>query len=203
MFREAIRFWLEQESDISVVGKAASAEEALIEIERIKPDIVLLDISLPAMSGIELAQQLRNKWPDLSILVLSSYDFSGYVRSLAKVGIAGYVLKTAPIKELVQAIREVASGGAIMSPTIASKLLQCCSNYSLIQKCTPDQLTPREIEVLYLMRQGVTNSDIAKHLSISIRTVESHVSSILSKIGVRTRTEAVYVAQQKGMVKRS
>ena len=186
-----------------VVGDAGSAEDAIALIGSVDPDVIMLDIQLPKMSGIELARVVRDKWPKLGVLVVTSYDSVKYVRALASIGIAGYVLKTAPMKDLVQAIWQVASGGAAVSPSIAAKLLQTCADSKFVQESTLDRLTPREIQVLDLMRRGARNADIAELLSISTRTVESHVGSILSKIGVRTRTEAVYVAQQKGMVKRS
>jgi DNA-binding NarL/FixJ family response regulator len=121
MFREGIRRRLEQEPDITVVGEAASAEDALVKVSQTNPTIVLLDIRLPKVSGIELARRLRQQWPDLKILVLTGYDFDQYVRAVARVGVSGYLLKTAPQDAVVQAIREVAAGGAVLPPSIASK----------------------------------------------------------------------------------
>jgi CheY-like chemotaxis protein len=112
MFREGIRRRLEQEPDMAIVGEADSAEDALEKVAQAKPTIVLLDIRLPRVSGIELARQLRQRWPDLKILVLTGYDFDQYVRAVARVGVSGYLLKTAPQDTVVQAIREVAAGGA-------------------------------------------------------------------------------------------
>jgi DNA-binding NarL/FixJ family response regulator len=202
MFREGIRRRLEQEPDINVVGEAASAEEALAKVGQTDPAIVLLDIRLPRISGIELARRLRQEWPDLRILVLTGYDFDQYVRALAQVGVAGYLLKTAPQDALVQAIREVASGGGVLPPPIASKLLRHYSASSTqVQSGIAGELTLREIEVLELLHQGMRNAEIAKRLSISPRTVEAHVCSIISKMGARSRTEAIHVATEKGLIK--
>ena len=202
MFREGIRQRLEQEPDISVVGEAASAEEAVAKVQQTNPTIVLLDIRLPNVSGIELARRLRQQWPDLKILVLTGYDFDQYVRAVARVGVSGYLLKTAPQEALVQAIREVAAGGAVLPPAIASKVLKHFSTSpSHVQSGILGELTLREIEVLELMHQGIRNANIAKRLSISPRTVEAHASSVISKLGARSRTEAIRIALEKGLIK--
>ncbi|MBN2098701.1 MAG: response regulator transcription factor [Dehalococcoidia bacterium] len=202
MFREGIRRRLEQEPDIVVVGEAASAEDALAKVPQTNPTIVLLDIRLPKVSGIELARRLRQQWPELKILVLSGYDFDQYVRAVARVGVSGYLLKTAPQDAVVQAIREVAAGGAVLPPAIASKVLQ---HYSVDSSAVRDgmmgELTLRETDVLELMHQGIRNADIAKQLAISPRTVEAHVSNIISKLGAQSRTEAIRVALEKGLIK--
>ena len=202
MFREGIRRRLEQEPDITVVGEAASAEDAMAEVSRTDPTIVLLDIRLPGTSGIELARQLRQQWPDLKILVLTGYDFDQYVRAVARVGVSGYLLKTAPQDAVVHAIREVAAGGAVLPPSIASKVLKHYSvDSSVVREGMMGELTLRETEVLELLHQGIRNADIAKRLTISPRTVEAHVSSIISKLGAQSRTGAIRVAVEKGLIK--
>jgi len=202
MFREGIRRRLEQEPDITVVGEAASAEDAMAEVSRTNPTIVLLDIRLPGTSGIELARQLRQQWPDLKILVLTGYDFDQYVRAVARVGVSGYLLKTAPQDAVVHAIREVAAGGAVLPPSIASKVLKHYSvDSSVVREGMMGELTLRETEVLELLHQGIRNADIAKRLTISPRTVEAHVSNIISKLGAQSRTGAIRVAVEKGLIK--
>lgn len=202
MFREGIRHRLAQESDISVVGEAASGEEALEMISRAKPDVVILDIRLPNMSGIEVARQVRQRWPDVKIMVLSGYDFDQYVRAAARVGIDGYVLKDASQEVLVKALREIAAGGVVLVPQIASKVMRdfrespAANRGHLIE-----DLTIREIEVLDLIAQGLRNTDIAERLSISRRTVEAHVSNVMAKLGTESRTEAVRVASEKKLIK--
>jgi DNA-binding NarL/FixJ family response regulator len=202
MFREGIRRRLEQEPDMAIVGEADSAEDALVKVEQAQPTIVLLDIRLPRVSGIELARQLRQRWPDLKILVLTGYDFDQYVRAVARVGVSGYLLKTAPQDTVVQAIREVAAGGAVLPPAIASKVLHHYSaDSAAAREGMTGGLTLRETEVLELMHQGIKNADIARRLAISPRTVEAHVSSIISKLGAQNRTGAIRVALDKGLIR--
>jgi len=202
MFREGIRHRLAQEADISVLGEAASGEEALAMISRTKPDVIILDIRLPNMSGIEVARQVRQQWPDIKILVLSGYDFDQYVRAAARVGIDGYVLKDAPQDVLVKALREILAGGVVLAPQIASKVMKDYRDMPAPGKPRlVEDLTIREIEVLELMSEGLRNADIAERLSISVRTVEAHSSNIMSKLGTESRTEAVRVAEEKGLLK--
>ncbi len=202
MFREGIRSRLENESDICVVGEAASAEEALALVNETDPSIVILDIRLPGMSGIELARILRRQRPELKILVLSGYDFDQYVRAAARVGIEGYLVKDAPQESLVQAVREIAAGGAVLPPNIASKVMRSyASGSSSIRERQVWELTVRETEILELIYQGLRNAEIAQRLSISPRTVEVHVSSIIAKLRAQSRTEAVRIALENNLIK--
>jgi len=202
MFREGIRNRLEQEADITVVGEAASAEEALTLVQQTTPTIVLVDIRLPDMSGIELARLLRRQWPELKILALTGYDFDQYVRAMARVGVDGYMLKEDPQDALVQALREIAAGGAVLPPKIASKVMQGYSALtSGMRGSQLGDLTLREIEVIELLCEGLRNAEIAKRLSISHRTVEAHGSSIISKLGAQSRAEAVRIAVEKNLIR--
>jgi DNA-binding NarL/FixJ family response regulator len=199
MFREGIRRRLEQEPDICVVGEAASAKEALTQVQQTSPNIVILDIRLPDISGIEVARRLRDQWPELKILILSGYDFDQYISAAARVGIQGYLLKDAPQDSLVQAIREIKAGGAVLPPQVASKVMRHYA--SNVQTDLPGELTIREVEVLELMHHGLRNQEIAEQLSLSARTVEAHVSNIISKLGAESRTEAVRIAVEKKLIK--
>lgn len=202
MFREGVRNRLEQEADICIVGEAATGEEALAQVENVRPNLVILDIRLPDVSGIEVARHMRQRWPELKILMLSSYDFDQYVTAAARVGIQGYLVKDAPQDDLVNAIHLIALGGAALPPHIASKVMK---NYSISPPHIPEglmgELTIREIDVLELVYQGYRNIDIAERLSISPRTVEAHVGNIISKLGAQSRTEAVHIAVEKGYIK--
>ena len=202
MFREGIHSRLERESDIQVVGEAGSAAEALELVQETNPSIVILDIRLPDMSGIELARLLRKQRPDLKILVLTAYDFDQYVRALARTGIDGYLLKDAPQEALVQAIREIGLGGVVLPPHIASKVMRGYASSSRDVTERPAwELTIREIEILELLYEGLRNAQIAERLRISTRTVENHVGSIMGKLGVQSRTEAVRLALEKQLIK--
>ena len=200
MFREGIRSRLEQEPDIQVVGEAPSAEAAIALVEEKEPTIVLLDIRLPDSSGIKLARLLRGRWPDLKILILTGYDFDQYVRALARVGIDGYLLKDAPQEDLVTAMREIVAGGVVLPPRIASKVMRSyASRAGSARGSQLWELTVREIEILELLYQGLRHAEIAQRLGISLRTVETHVSSVISKLGAQSRTDAVRIAVDRGL----
>lgn len=202
MFREGIRQRLESEPGFSVVGEAGNVEEALKVVEETRPDIVMLDIRMPGRSGIDAARQLRREWPAIKILVVSGYDFEQYVRALARIGIHGYLLKDSPQETLIEALREVAAGGVVLPPRIASTVMRSYASDADNRKI--DQLwdlTVREIEILEYLFEGLRNAEIADRLRISARTVETHVSNIISKLGVQSRTEAVRKALDKGLIK--
>ena len=202
MFREGIRSRLEYEPDIVVVGEAGSAEEALTLIPELSPTIVILDILLPGISGIDVAKLIQRDWPNIRILILTGYDFDQYVRACTYAGIDGYLLKDAPQERLVSALREIAAGGVVLHPRIASKVMRIYSETPVKETVgQQEELTMREIEVLELTYQGLRNSNIAESLSISIRTVEAHMRSIFSKLGIQSRTEAVRVAVEYNMIK--
>ena len=201
MFRDGVRSRLDLESDIEVVGEASSAEEALQLVAQVSPNVVILDIRLADSSGIELARTLRSQWPQLKLLMLTGYDYDQYVRALVRVGIDGYLLKEAPQEKLIEALREIASGGTVLPPLIASKVMRSISrNPSALADPRPDELTIRELEVLELMHQGLRNSDIGKSLSISPRTVEGHVTNIVSKLGAQSRIDAVRIASETRLI---
>lgn len=202
MFREGIRGRLERESDIEVTGEAGSAEQALEFLEKSQPDIVLTDIRLPGASGIELARTVRRKWPNLKLLVLTGYDFDQYVKAMVRIGVNGYLLKDSPQDSLVEALRAVAAGGAVLPPKIASKVIRSYSEAEPGESGhTLEPLTVREIEVLELMQQGLRNLDIGERLAISPRTVETHVGSIMSKLGAQNRTDSIRIAFEKNLIK--
>lgn len=202
MFREGIRKRLEEEPDFTVVGETATAEEALVLVEKKSPSIVLLDIRLPSMSGIEAARLMHTRWPDLKILILTGYDFDQYVRAAARAGIKGYLLKDAPQEALISAIREIANGGTVLSPNIASKVIQSLASPGGGTRRRPTfELTVRELEVVEMLYRGLRNAEIGRLLSISPRTVEAHVGNIILKLGAQSRTEAVRIATEKKLVR--
>src|SRR5262245_10981088 len=180
MFREGIRSRLARHPRFRVVGEASNAEEALAIMRDETPGIVVLDIRMPHVSGIELARRLRTDWPDVKILVLSGYDFDQYVRALARIGIHGYLLKDSPQDALIEALDEIVAGGVVLPPRIASKIMRSYATDTVSEVVHPRyDLTVREIQVLECMHEGLRNADIGARLSISTRTVETHVSSII------------------------
>jgi DNA-binding NarL/FixJ family response regulator len=201
MFRQGIWSRLEDEPDIKVVGETGTAEEVVALVDKTSPMIVLLDIRLPSMSGIEVARLLRKKCPEVRILILTGYDFDQYIRAAARAGIKGYLLKDAPQQALVDAIREIAAGGTVLSPNVASKVIQNLAVSTGTSRRQTWELTVREIEILEMLYQGLRNADIAGRLAISPRTVEAHVGSIIAKLGAQSRTEAVRIGVEKKIIR--
>lgn len=197
MFREGIRKAVDADPRFKVVGEAANAAAAVELLEKTPPAIVILDIRMPGASGIELARTIRKCWPEIKILVLSGYDFDQYVRALARIGIHGYLLKDAPQARLIEALHEIAAGGVVLPPQIASKVLRGIHDGP---SRFDSPLTMREMEVLERICEGQKNVEIAGHLRISIRTVETHISSISAKLGAHSRTEIVRIAVERGWI---
>lgn len=201
MLRQGLRSRLEQEDDIAVVGEFASAEEALSAPMDGEPSVIVLDIRLPGMSGLDALRPLRRRWPRAKVLLLSGYDYDQYVRAAARAGADGYLLKESPQDELVTALRTVAAGGAVLPPAIASKLMQGYRGRVAEDVLVAAEPTVRELEILEHVHEGLRNNEIARQMGISLRTVEAHVSSIIAKLGAHTRTEAVRVALERRLIR--
>jgi DNA-binding NarL/FixJ family response regulator len=187
LHRDGTRQILEGHSDLQVVGEAASGEVALALVNQLHPDVVLMDIRLPGMNGIEVTRQLIQDHPDVRVLMVSAYDEDEYVRGALEAGAAGYLSKTAPGKELVQAVRAVAGGATVLQSGLTARLL--------IAGRQPEQgvtdLSERELAVLRLLAEGLHNREIGELMGISTRTVDRHCDNIYAKLGVSSRTEAV------------
>ena len=193
LHRDGTRRILEQYPDLEVVGEAASGEAALTLVDELRPAVVLLDIGLPGMNGIETARRIRQRHPEVRVLMVTAYDDEEYVRGAFDAGAAGYLSKTAPGRELVEAIRGVAAGGSVVQHELLNSLLN--------GRSTPlGALTQRELSVLQLLADGMHNKQIATRLGISVRTVERHCDSIYGKLGVSSRTEAVVRAISSNLV---
>jgi DNA-binding NarL/FixJ family response regulator len=177
LVREGTRQLLEQNPDIDVVGTAGSGEEALTLLHELKPDVALVDINLPAMSGLELAREMATALPGVHVLILSAYDEYAYIAEALEIGVGGYLLKTASAKELVDAVRAVSDGVLVLDRQVSKRLVR------------HRQSGPETI--LVLLAQGKSNKQIAAQLELGTRTVEGYVSNVLSKLGVTSRTEAV------------
>jgi DNA-binding NarL/FixJ family response regulator len=189
--RQGLRTFLDLQDDIEVVGEAGDGEEALALIEQLGPDVALIDLVMPRMDGIEAIRRLRERAPDVRAIVLSSFVDDDKLFPAVRAGAAGYLLKDVQPQELVEAIRTVHGGGALLHPQVAARLLQDMAE---------DPLTPREHEVLALIGRGMPNKLIARELSLSEKTVKAHVSSILAKLGVTDRTQAALYAVREGLV---
>ncbi len=189
LVREGTAELLEATPDLHVVGDCGTAEEGAELVERLAPDVVLVDVNLPGASGLALARDLARRSPTTQTLVVSAYDDHAYVVEALEIGVGGYLLKTASGRELIEAVRLVAAGVFVLDGAVSSRLSRRRREGS--GRRGSDALTPRESEVLALITQGRSNKQIAAELSLGVRTVESHVSTLLAKLGAASRTEAV------------
>ena len=198
--RESIRQALERESNIKVVGEANNGIEAVEMALQLKPDIILMDISMPKLNGIEATKKIKASSPGAIILILTAYDYEQYIFSLLEVGAAGYLLKDVSSHELITAINTVYRGDVVLHPAIARKVMQRFQHTKdqQAEKEISGLLTEREIDVLKMAAKGMSNSAIAEELHFSVRTIESHLGTIFNKLGVGSRTEAAIQAIKKG-----
>lgn len=201
LVREGTRRLIEAESDLQVVAEAASGEEAIEAVKRTRPDIAIMDIAMPGMGGIEATRAIKADYAETAILVLSAYDDEPYLVALLEAGAAGFLLKNVNGHELVEAIRAVARGESVLAPALNEKVMRRFSNRPVQpERSTGDLLSEREFDVLRLAARGLPNKEIARRMSLSIRTVHSHLANIFMKMHVGSRTEAVLLALRQGMI---
>ena len=198
--RQGICHLLQKEPDLEVIGEAGDGEVAIKIIEQLRPDVAILDISMPKLNGIEVTRRVKPTCPSTAILILTAYDDDEYISTLLEAGAAGYLLKGVDSREVVEAVRAVHTGESVLDPAIARKVFsQYASTTAKAGKEKPaPELSEREIEVLKRAAKGMSNKDIAGELSISMRTVQGHLASIFNKLGVGSRTEAVFQAVKRG-----
>ena len=200
--REGTRQILEQEPDMEVIGEAGDGEETVGLATDLKPDVAIVDISMPKLDGIEATRQIKSLCPAIGVLILTAYDDEQFIFSLLEAGAAGYLLKTVRGRELVDAVRAVNAGESVLHPLIARKVLNrfVPASGKAAQEEQMEVLSAREMEVLSLAARGLSNQDIASELCLSIRTVQGHLGHIFNKLQVGSRTEAVVHALKKGWV---
>jgi DNA-binding NarL/FixJ family response regulator len=201
VLRSGLRLLLDGEEDIEVVGEAGSAREAIFEARSVKPDLVLMDVTMPDGSGLEVVPTLMHEHEGLKVLVLSMEDDPRYVREAFTVGASGYVLKEAADTEVVAAIREVARGGRYVHPELGARLV--AAETAELRRAEENPLSEREEEVLRLLALGHTNQEIAKQLFISVRTAETHRAHIMQKLRLATRADLVRYALAQGLLDES
>jgi len=196
LMREGTRHILEQYPDLKVVGEAGDGQQALELIKRLQPDLLISDIRMPLLSGIEVVRQMKEYSPNTKALMLTAYDDDDYILALMEAGASGYLLKTAKASELVEAVRSVHLGETVIHPVVAVKVARLWAQQHRVagEQQPPEQLSAREREVLQLAAKGLRNKAIADQLNISVRTVEGHFSSIFTKLLVSSRVEAVLYA---------
>jgi DNA-binding NarL/FixJ family response regulator len=199
--RKGIREFLEGQPDITIVAEAVDGEQAVALVTEHMPDVAVLDIQMPRVGGVEATRRIKAEHPEVRVLILSAYDDDPYVFALLQAGASGYVLKTADSTELVQAVRSVYRGESALDPVVAKRVVQqLATGRPLGTPTTIEALTDREIEVLRLVAQGLTNKAIGQALGISDRTVQGHLANIYGKLNVGSRTEAVTEALKQGWI---
>ncbi|PTL81587.1 response regulator transcription factor [Vitiosangium sp. GDMCC 1.1324] len=202
--RQGVRALLGAQEDIEVVGEASSGEQALELAREHAPDVALMDLLMPGIGGIEATRRLKEVSPRTQILMLTSYHEDEHILPALRAGALSYLLKDASADELVQAVRKAASGEATLSPQVASQVVRSLRQPTREREILPlhSELSEREREVLLLVADGLTNTDIARRLGISEKTVKSHVSNILGKLQVEDRTQAAAFAWREGLKQR-
>lgn len=202
LVREGTRQRLEREEDFEVVGEAADGEEAVRLTKQLKPNVAIIDIAMPNLNGIEATKRIKESQPSTAVLVLSAYDNDQYIYAVLEAGASGYLLKNVRGHQLVDAIRDVRAGEVVLDPHVARKVVQWFSSLSRGERVEglPEHFSERELEVLKLAAKGMSNKEIAAELSLSVRTVQSHLGNIFDKLGVSSRTEAVLRALKEGWI---
>ena len=198
--RDGLELLLNLERDIEVVGLAQDGAEAVELVAQHQPDLILMDLKMPGMNGIEATRQIRTHYPEVKVLVLTTYDDDEWVFDAIRAGAAGYLLKDTPRAEVIKAVRGTVAGQSFVDPQVTGKLLQkVASQQEHPATHITDKLTEREEDVLRLLAKGLTNADIAARLFLSEGTVRNHISAILAKLGVSDRTQAAVIAIQHGL----
>lgn len=201
--RSGLMMLLNGKNNMEVIGEAADGKEAIEKAHELRPDVILMDLSMPhGMDGLTATKELKEQLPEIAILILTMHDDEEYLFRAIHSGASGYILKSAPHEELISAISSVASGNAYLNPNATRKLM---SEYMERLKSgepssTFDTLSDREKEILEWIAKGYSNKDIAQHLVISVKTVESHKSNLMEKLGIKTRPELVKYAMKKGLL---
>jgi len=198
LVRQGIRLFLEEADDVVVVAEATDGSEAVRLVEEHLPDVAVLDIQMPGLSGIEATRQIKARFPQVRVLILTAYDEEPYVLALLQAGASGYLLKSADADELVRAVRAVHRGESALSPQAAARVVRRIQSERPFAQV--ETLTSRETEVLRLAAQGLTNIAIGHELGISARTVQGHLANIYGKLEVQSRTEAVTEALRRGWI---
>lgn len=200
IIRDGLEMLLKLEKDIEVVGQAPDGAEAVELVKKVQPDLVLMDLKMPGLNGIEATRQIRAAYPQIKVLVLTTYDDDEWVFDAIRAGASGYLLKDTPREEVIKAVRGTVAGKSFIDPAVAGKLLQqVAGQQTQPASLLTDKLTEREVDVLRLIARGFTNADIAERLHLSEGTVRNHVSAIFAKLEVADRTQAAVIAIQHGL----
>lgn len=201
LLRDGISAILEDEPDMVIVGEASNGREAVRLAGQLKPNVILMDIAMPLLNGLEATRQIKREHPEINVLVLTMYDHEEYFRQMLEVGASGYIIKRAAASELVSAIHAVYNGESVLSPAITRLLLEDYLNHDThSDKDDPNALSSREREVLQLIAEGKTSREIAEILHLSVKTVQSHRTSLMQKLDLHDRGELIKYAIQKKII---
>jgi DNA-binding NarL/FixJ family response regulator len=202
MVRSGLRMILESEADLVVIDEAADGAQAVRIAKRERPDVVLMDVRMPEMDGLEATRLISSESSDIKVIVLTTFDIDEYVYGALRAGASGFLLKDAPADDLVAAIRVVAGGDALLAPSVTRRIIERFAAGPDPNRTVEglDDLTDRESEVLRLVARGLSNSEIAEELFVSEATVKTHVSHVLTKLGLRDRVQAVVTAYESGLI---
>ena len=200
MVRAGFRLLLADEADIDVVAEASNGRDAVAQAARFRPDVILMDIRMPEMDGLEATRRILASDAEARVLVLTTFDLDDYVFEALRAGASGFVLKDEPPEQLISAVRTIAAGDALLSPTVTRRVIR---RFATVRRQAPPpavaELTPRELEVLRLISQGMSNAEIGEELFISDTTVKTHVTRLLQKLALRDRAQAIVLAYQTGL----
>lgn len=197
-FRDGLSRLLQEETDLEVIATPGDGEQAIELADKLKPDVIIMDIAMPKINGIEAAKRIKSQNPGISILMVSAYSYQSYVLASLRAGAAGYLLKNAPLQELVKAIHLIYSGEGVFDIKVTGKILGKLASEKVEKRKDMEELHPRELEVLTLAAKGDSNKQIACQLDVSERTVQTHMVNIFRKLRVSSRTEAVLQGLRQG-----
>ncbi len=202
LMRSGFRMILDAEPDIEVVGEGIDGADAVRGFERLHPDVVVMDVRMPTMDGIEATRRITELDPGAKILMLTTFDLDEYVYEALRAGASGFLLKDRPPEELIEAVRVIAGGDALLAPTVTRRLIEAFASRpeAVVPPAALDELTDRERQVLVLMARGRSNAEIAHELFVAETTVKTHVGRVLHKLGLRDRAQAVVLAYESGLV---
>lgn len=201
IFRSGLNMLLSSEPDINVIGEAEDGQSAIQLAKELNPDVILMDIGMPELNGIEATERIKLETPDINILVLTMHRSDEYFFKMLEAGASGYILKGAETSELINAVRSVAKGEVFLYPSMAGRLVKEYLSQSAASKISSAKLTKREREILQLIAEGFTNKEIAKKLVLSPSTVHSHRTNLLHKLNLNSRHELVQYAREHGLMR--
>jgi len=198
--RKGLRSLLDAETDIEIVGEAEDGQQAIELVQRLLPDVVLMDITMPILNGLEATRQIKKLFPQVKVVVLTVHSTEEYIFQILRAGASGYVVKQAAVSELVQAIQTVYRGASFLSPSISHQVVEEYGRRAEAMEDKLDRLTDREREVLQLIAEGRTNREIASRLHVTVKTVEAHRAHLMDKLDLHSTAELTKYALRKGMV---